>query len=86
MELKIDNLLNRHSNIPCVIIGAGYTMMDFDYANFKGIKIATGSSIIRFPNEIDIDYLVSANNHFPVLEINEHIKYLNKKNRDAEWE
>ena len=80
MELKIDNLLNRHSNIPCVIIGAGYTMMDFDYANFKGIKIATGSSIMRFPDEIDIDYLVSANNHFPVLEINEHLKYLNKKN------
>lgn len=79
MKLKINNLLDKHSGTPCVIIGGGNTMMDFDYSNFKGIKIAAGSSITRFPKNFNVDYLVSANNHFPVIEIKEHLKYLNQK-------
>ena len=52
MRLHIKNLINKHKNVPCVVVGSGPTMADFDYKNFKGIIIAIGTSIYRFPPKI----------------------------------
>lgn len=77
MELNIKDLLNKHSNESCIIVGSGHTMNDFDYKNFKGKIIFCGTAILRLPH-VHPDYLVSCNNHFPVIEIEQHLKILNK--------
>lgn len=86
MRLNIKDLINKHKNAPCVVVGSGPSMSNFDYKNFKGVIIAVGTSIYRFPSKIanKIDYLVSCNNEFPVMEINSHLKLLNK-NKKMTW-
>lgn len=79
MEIFIKDLILKHKNKPCVVVGAGHTMFDFDYKNFKGITIiAGGSTILRVRKKIMPNYLVSANNHFPIAEVKEHRKIINK--------
>lgn len=81
MRIKLKELIFKHKNIPCVIVGSGPTMLDFDYSKFKGIIIIAGSAILRINKLVKPDYLVSSNNHFPVVEIDEHVKILNKFKR-----
>ena len=56
-------------------------MNDFDYKNFRENNFC-GSAILRF--DIEPDYLVSCNNHFPVINIKSHLSYLNKY-RNMTW-
>jgi len=83
-EINIENFYMKHKNIPCVVVGSGHTMHDFDYKNFKGIVIVLGSAIFRTMNIIKPDYLVSANNHMPIPEVKDHRKYINKY-KDITW-
>lgn len=79
MEIFIKDLILKHKNQPCVVVGAGHEMFNFDYKNFKGITIiAGGSTILRVRDKIIPNYLVSANNHFPIAEIKTHRKIINK--------
>lgn len=79
MKIKIDDIINKYSkkNQSCVIVGSGHTMNEFDYENFDGKIIFCGSAILRLSN-IRPDYLISCNNHFPVINIKSHLDYLNK--------
>ena len=86
MRLHIKDLINKHKNVPCVVVGSGPSMADFDYKNFKGIVITVGTSIYRLPPSAKnkIDYLVSCNNEFPLIEISSHLNLLNK-NKKMTW-
>ena len=75
-ELKLNDLINKHKNEKCIIVGGSHSMHDFDYENFNGKIIVVGTSILRL-QRFDPDYLVSANNHFPVPEIDKHLQVLN---------
>ena len=79
MRIKIEDIINKYSkkNQSCVIVGSGHTMNEFDYENFDGKIIFCGSAILRLSN-IRPDYLISCNNHFPVINIKSHLDYLNK--------
>ena len=79
MRLEIDKIFNKYkgSDKSCIIVGSGPTMNEFDYKNFDGKIIFCGSAILRLP-EVSPDYLVSCNNHFPVINIKSHLDYLNK--------
>ena len=35
MEIFIKDLILKHKNQPCVVVGAGHEMFNFDYKNFK---------------------------------------------------
>jgi len=80
MKMNIKSIVNKYSNNyeSCVIVGSGHTMNEFDYENFKGKIIISGSTILRFDKTIEPDYLVTCNNHFPVLDIPTHLNFLNK--------
>ena len=85
MELDFKDLKNKHKDSPCIIVGTSPSMMDFDYKNFKGIIIAVGTSVYRFPSNFNkIDYIISCNNEFPIIEIKSHLKILNK-NKKTTW-
>ena len=85
MKLEIDNLINKYKRTSksCIVVGSGPTMNDFDYKNFEGKIIFCGSAILRLP-DIEPDYLVSCNNHFPVINIKSHLSYLNNY-RNMTW-
>lgn len=76
-ELKLGDLINKHKKEKCIIVGGSHTMHDFNYENFDGKIIVVGTSILRLQKRFDPDYLVSANNHFPVPEIHKHLEILN---------
>ena len=76
-EIDFEHFVNKHKNEKCVIVGGSQTMHDFDYENFNGKKIVLGTAILRLENRFNPDYLISANNHMPVPEIDEHLKILN---------
>ncbi len=78
MEKKIKYFFNKEINKPLVLVGAGPTMHEFNYANFSGKKLGIGTSILRLENKFKFDYFVSANNEFPVPEISLHLNYINK--------
>lgn len=79
MRLKINDIINKYKGTDknCIIVGSGPTMNKFDYKNFNGKIIFCGSAILRLPR-VNPDYLVSCNNHFPVINIKSHLNYLNK--------
>jgi hypothetical protein len=77
MRIKIENIFNKHSGEECIIVGSGHTMNKFDFKNFKGKIIFCGTAILRLQKIIP-DYLVSCNNHFPVLNIKSHLNFLNQ--------
>jgi len=77
MNIPLEKLYNKHLNEDCIIVGAGPTMKQFNYKKFRGKIIFIGSVILRFNKVIKPHYLVSSNNHFPVLEIKSHLKILN---------
>jgi len=77
-EVNINNFFLKHKNIPCIVVGNGHTMMEFDYKNFKGIIILVGGAILRTRGIINPNYLITANNHFPVPEVDSHLKKINK--------
>ena len=77
MELNFDDLINSHKNESCIIIGGGHNLKNFNYEKFKGKKISIGSSILRTYNLFKSDYLISGNNHFPVVELDFHLDFLN---------
>jgi hypothetical protein len=77
-EVNIDDFYLKHRNTPCIIVGNGHTMMEFDYKNFKGIIILVGGAILRTRGIIKPNYLVTANNHFPIPEVETHLKIINK--------
>ena len=84
MEIKIEELINKHNNKPCIVVGAGPTAHDFDYSRFKGVVIIIGGAISRTNGLIEADYLISANNHFPIPEIKKHRNIINKF-KNAIW-
>ena len=77
MRIKIEDIFNKHSGEECIIVGSGHTMNKFDYKNFKGKIIFCGTAILRLQKIIP-DYLVSCNNHFPILNIKSHLNFLNQ--------
>ena len=79
MKVDIQSLVNKYSKDQkdCVIVGSGHTMNDFDYKNFDGKIIFCGTAILRLSN-IQPDYLISCNNHFPVINIESHLDFLNQ--------
>lgn len=77
MQIDIKDILNKHANQECIIVGSGQTMGDFDYNNFKGKIIFCGTAILRLEKVIP-DYLITCNNHFPVINIKSHFDLLNK--------
>ena len=77
-EININDFYLKHKNTPCIVVGSGHTMMNFDYKKFKGIVILVGSSIYRTRGKINPDYLVTANNHHPIPEVSSHLKIINK--------
>jgi len=85
MKFEINNIINKYkgTNKSCIIVGSGPTMNNFDYKNFEGKIIFCGSAILRLP-DVEPDYLVSCNNHFPVINIKSHLSYLNKY-RNMTW-
>lgn len=85
MQIQLEQLFNKHKNMPCVIVGGSQTMMDFNYKKFKGIIISVGSSILRIHNRFEPHYLVGSNNEFPVIEISHHLNFLNKLNKNIIW-
>ena len=78
MKIDVEDIFDKHKDDSCVIVGAGHSMADFDYKNFNGKIIISGSTILRFDKTIEPDYLVTCNNHFPILEISSHLNFLNK--------
>ena len=83
-EIDFSKFVNKYKDEKCVIIGASHSMHDFDYENFKGIKIILGTAILRTENRFEPDFLISSNNHFPVPEIKEHLDILNK-HKNMTW-
>ena len=77
MHIPLEKLYNKHLNEDCIIVGGGPLMKQFDYKNFKGKIIFIGSVILRFNRKIKPHYLISSNNHFPVVEIKSHLRILN---------
>tara|TARA_B100000989_G_scaffold298957_1_gene291388 strand:- start:14522 stop:16318 length:1797 start_codon:yes stop_codon:yes gene_type:complete len=77
-EIKLIDLVDKHKNEECIIVGGSKKMHDFDYENFEGKIIVVGTAVLRLKNRFKPDYLVSANNHFPVPEIKTHLEILNK--------
>tara|TARA_B100002052_G_C15851489_1_gene585300 strand:+ start:345 stop:1286 length:942 start_codon:yes stop_codon:yes gene_type:complete len=77
----IKNLYNKHINKPCVIVGSSKSLNDFDYQNFKGIKIVCGATILRINKEFNPNYLISSNTIFPIPNIPEHIRIINSFNK-----
>jgi len=85
MEINIEQLKNKHSNKPCVIVGGSQTMHNFNYKKFNGIIIVIGSAILRVHNKFHVDYIINSNNEFPVPEIPSHLNFLNKFRNNTTW-
>ena len=77
MEIKLEDLRNKHLNQNCVIVGGSQSMHDFNFENFEGIIIVLGTAILRINQRFKPDYFISSNDNFPVPEINEHLEILN---------
>ncbi len=76
---NINSIIDKHLNESCLILGSGHTMDDFDFYNFKGKIILAGATILRIDkNKVKPNYLVTSNNHFPVVNIKSHLDYINK--------
>ena len=77
MKIKLDEIINIHKGEPCLIIGSGDSLNQINFDNFSGKIIALGTTILRISDRRKISYFVSANNHFPIPEINFHLEFLN---------
>ena len=77
MEIFLDEIFNKHKGEPCLILGSGKSLNELNYENFKGKIIAVGTTILRIKEKKNISYFVSANNHFPIPEIKDHLDFLN---------
>ena len=77
MSKDIKYLHNKHINKPCVIAGSAKSLNNFDYENFKGIKIICGSTILRIKKKFEPTYLISSNSIFPIPNISKHVKIIN---------
>jgi hypothetical protein len=77
MEIYLDEILNKHKEEPCLILGSGKSLHEINYEKFKGKIIAVGTTILRIKERKNISYFVSANNHFPIPEIKDHLDFLN---------
>ena len=79
MLININSIIDKHLNEACLILGSGHQMNDFDFYNFKGKIILAGSSILRIDKKkVKPNYLVTSNNHFPVVNIRSHLDFINK--------
>ena len=78
MEIKLKHFIDKELNNPLILIGAGQTMHEFKYNQFRGAKMGVGTSILRLEDKFEFDYFVSANNEFPVPEIPLHLNFMNK--------
>lgn len=77
METNLSFLINKNYNKPCLIVGPGPTMSNFPYKEFKGSIISIGDSAIRGKDLFIPDFWVCSNSHFPVPEIDYHLKVIN---------
>ena len=77
MKITLDEILNIHKGEPCLILGSGGSLNKLNFENFTGKIIALGSTILRLKKLEKISYFVSANNHFPIPEIDFHLNFLN---------
>lgn len=77
MKKLLQNIVNIHKGIPCVIIGSAPSLVNFSYNNFKGQIISVGDSAIRLKNICKFDYWVNSNNEFPIPEIPFHLDIIN---------
>jgi hypothetical protein len=77
MEINFTDIINKHLNKPCLIVGPGPTMANFPYDKFKGVIISVSDSAIRGKDLFTPNYWVSSNSHFPVPEIDLHLEIIN---------
>jgi hypothetical protein len=77
MEINFSDIVNKHINKPCLIVGPGPTMANFPYDKFKGTIISVGDAAIRGKDLFVPNYWVSSNSHFPVPEIDFHLEIIN---------
>ena len=77
MEINFTDIINKHLNKPCLIVGPGPTMANFPYDKFKGLIISVGDSAIRGKDLFVPNYWVCSNSHFPVPEIDFHLEIIN---------
>ncbi len=78
MLKQIDSIIDKHVGDSCLILGSGPTLNDFDFRNFKGKILLAGSTILRIDKKkINPDYLITSNNHFPVVNIESHRNFIN---------
>ena len=77
MEINFTDIVNKHFDKSCLIVGPGPTMANFPYQKFKGVIISIGDSAIRGKDLFTPDYWVCSNSHFPVPEIDFHLKIIN---------
>lgn len=77
METNLSSLINKNYDKPCLIIGPGPTMSEFPYKEFNGSIISIGDSAIRGKDLFTPDFWICSNSHFPVPEIDYHLKIIN---------
>ncbi len=77
MKISLDEIFNIHKEEPCLILGSGDSLNNLNFEKFSGKIIALGSTILRLKKLEKISYFVSANNHFPIPEIQFHLDFLN---------
>ena len=85
MISNFEEIINKHKNDICVIVGAGPTMNNFDYKNFKGQILLIGGAILRIDKKIKPNYLISCNNHFPIVSIKSHMDVLRSFKNNPTW-
>ncbi len=85
MISNFENIIDKHKNDICVIVGAGPTMNEFDYNNFKGQIILIGGAILRMSKNIKPNYLISCNNHFPIVNVKSHIDVVTSYKNNPTW-
>ena len=77
MKLKITDILNKHKDDQCIIVGPGINQENDDYVReFKGIKISIGDIFLRL-NDIKFDYIISCNGEFVNPYIEEQLNLIN---------
>ena len=85
MIFNFEKIIDKHKNDICVIVGAGPTMNDFDYENFKGQIILIGGAILRIDKKINPNYFISCNSHFPIISVKSHMDVLRAFKNNPTW-
>ena len=78
MSLEIpdfESFIDREKGRPCLVAGNAPSLMNFPFAEFRGVKILTGSGPQILKGRARPDYWVNANHMFPVPQ--KHLRLIN---------